>query len=48
MMTSGCRKLTASILIRAKYFSPFLGARTTPEMVSPVRSWNLRICEGET
>ena len=48
MMTSGWRKLTASILMRAKYFSPFFGARTIPEIVSPVRSWNLRIWDGET
>ena len=41
-------KLMASTLIRAKYFSPFLGGRTMPEIVSPVRSWNFRIWEGET
>ncbi len=47
-ITSGWVKLMASILISAKYFSPSLGGRTIPDMVSPVLSWNFRIWEGET
>src|SRR5580765_266182 len=46
--SSGDSKLTASILTRAKYFSPSCGGRTWPLMVSPVFRSNLRIWEGET
>ncbi len=41
-------KLMASTLMSAKYFSPSLGGRTWPEIVSPVRSPNFLICDGLT
>src|SRR5438093_935777 len=40
--SSGDSKLTASILTRAKYFSPSCGGRTWPLIVSPVFKSNLR------
>ena len=42
-VSSGDSKLIASILTRAKYFSPSCGGRTLPLIESPVLRSNLRI-----
>ena len=48
LIFSGLSSLTSETLIKAKYFSPFLGARIFPVTTSPVDKLNRLIWFGDT